>query len=183
MGCRLIQISSMLMMFLLLINIDSSLGRPSTKLSGNEVQEICSTTQNPSFCVQTLNSDPRTAAADLKGLAGISIDMAKASAKETATLISSLVENSSDPKLKGRYQTCAENYDDSIDSLDDCTKSVSSGDYNSLNFQASAAMDGPVTCLDSFDGPPKDPSQLPSKSEDLEHLCSIILAISKRLIG
>ena len=121
MGCRLIQISSMLMMFLLLINIDSSLGRPSTKLSGNEVQEICSTTQNPSFCVQTLNSDPRTAAADLKGLAGISIDMAKASAKETATLISSLVENSSDPKLKGRYQTCAENYDDSIDSLDDCT--------------------------------------------------------------
>lgn len=181
MASHVIHISSMLMTFLLLIN--GSFGRLSTKIASNELNEICSTTQDPSFCVQALNSDPRTANADLKGLAQISIDLAKSSATKTTTLITSLVEKTSDPKLKGRYQTCAENYDNSISSLDDCTKSMSSGDYSSLNFQASAAMDGPMTCLDSFEGPPKDPSELPSKCEDLEHLCSIILAISKRLIG
>ncbi|KAL6325911.1 hypothetical protein AAG906_038402 [Vitis piasezkii] len=181
MACPGIHISSMLMVFLLLIN--GSFSRPSVKIANNELTEICSTTQDPSFCVQALKSDPRTANADLKGLAQISIDLAKASATKTTTLITSLVEKANDPKLKGRYETCAENYDDSISSLDDCTQSVSSRDYVSLNFQASAAMDGPVTCLDSFEGPPKDPSELPTKSEDLIHLCSIILAISKRLIG
>lgn len=93
------------------------------------------------------------------------------------------MEKDNDPKLKGRYQTCAKNYDSSISSLDYCTKSVSFGDYSSLNLQASVAMDGPITCLDSFEGPLTDLSEMPRKCEHLEHLCSIILAISKRMIG
>ena len=173
---RAISISAMLTVFLAFMDVSDS-------MTIKEVQDICSTTQDPPFCVKALNSDSRTAGADLKGLAQISIDLAKADATKTAPLIASLEEKAKDPKLKGRYETCAENYDNSIDSLDECTESVSSGDYNSLNIQASAAMEGPETCLDSFEGPPEDPSQLPGKCEDLIHLCSIILAISKRLIG
>lgn len=67
MASHVIYISSMLMAFLLLIN--GSFGRPSTKIASNELNEICSTTQDPLFCVQVLNADPRTANANLKGLA------------------------------------------------------------------------------------------------------------------
>lgn len=170
MASPVIHISSMLMAFLLLIN--GSFGRPSTMIVSNELNGICSTTQDPSFCIQVLNSNPRTANANLKGLTQISIDLAKSNATKTTTLITSLMEKDNDPKLKGSYQTCAKNYDSSISSLDDCTKSMSSGAYSSLNLQASAAMDGPITCLDSFEGPLKDLSELPNKCEDLEHLCS-----------
>lgn len=152
-------------------------------ITSKEVEDICSTTLDPPFCVQALNSDSRTAGADLKGLAQISIGLTKSDATKTATLIASLVKKAKDAKLKGRYESCAENYDNSISSLEECKESVSSGDYVSLNFQASAAMDGPTTCLDGFEGPPEAPSQLSSKCQDSVHFCSIILAISKRLIG
>lgn len=178
MATQVIRLSSKLMLLLLLVQVHGSFGIPS-----NEVEDICSTTQNPSFCAQTLNADPRTPGADLKALAQISIDLANASATETAALVASLVKTASDPELQGRYQTCAENYDDSIYSLGECSLSVSSGDFTGLNLKASAAMEGATTCLDSFEGPPRDPSQLPSKSAELKNLCSSILAISKRLIG
>ena len=173
-----IQLSSMLMVLLLvLLNINGSLGIAST-----ELQELCSTTQDPGLCVQALSSDPRTAAADLKGLAQISIDLAKANATDTATFVASLVGQTTDPELKLRYQSCATDFNSCIGSLDSCTKAVSSGDFSGLQSQSSASLDGPVSCRDSFQGPPDDPAHVSDKCQITERLISIISAIAKRLI-
>ncbi|XP_059630023.1 pectinesterase inhibitor-like [Cornus florida] len=153
-----------------------------THAATNElITSICSSTTNPSLCVQSLKSDPRTASADLKGLGAISIDIAQSNAKSTLNMIVSLVKQTTDPKLKGRYDTCRENYDDSVSDFDECRKFLKSGDYASLNTYASSALDGPDTCNDGFEGPPAEPPQLQAANKKLEGLCSIVLAISNRL--
>ncbi|XP_059630022.1 pectinesterase inhibitor-like [Cornus florida] len=149
--------------------------------SNKLINSICSSTHNPSLCVQSLKSDPRTASADLKGLGGISIDIAQSNAKSTYNMILSLIKRTTDPKLKGRYDTCRENYDDSISDLDESRQLLKSGDYAGLNIHASAALDGGETCNDNFEGPPAEPAQLKQANQRLEDLCSIILVISNRL--
>ncbi|KAL6990159.1 hypothetical protein U1Q18_015906 [Sarracenia purpurea var. burkii] len=146
------------------------------------ISDICSQTQNPSLCLQALNSDPRSATtADLKGLARISIDITQTNAKQTSDLIASLSKGATSPILKGRYDTCAENYDDAVADLDDASKALDSGDIGTLRIKASAASDGPETCEDSFEGPPAEPSQLQQANKKVEGLCSIILVIGSRL--
>ncbi|KAI8561908.1 hypothetical protein RHMOL_Rhmol04G0378700 [Rhododendron molle] len=146
------------------------------------ISEICSKTQNPSLCLQALRSDRRSARADLKGLALISIDIAQSNAKQTANqLIPALSRGATSPKLKGRYDTCAENYGDTIDNLNEARTALNARDIGTFRIRASAALDGPDTCEDSFEGPPAEPKQLRDANNKLEGLCSIILAIGARL--
>lgn len=146
------------------------------------ISEICSKTQNPSLCLQALRSDRRSARADLKGLALISIDIAQSNAKQTANqLIPALSRGATSPKLKGRYDTCAENYRETIDNLNQARTALNARDIGTFRTRASAALDGPDTCEDSFEGPPAEPKQLRDANNKLEGLCSIILAIGARL--
>ncbi|XP_059630331.1 pectinesterase inhibitor-like [Cornus florida] len=166
---------SILLLSFLLLNHESD-------AAANELlNSICSTTSKPALCVKALKSDPRTAKADIKGLGGITIDLAQSNAKSTKNMIGSLIKQTSDHKLKGTYQTCHENYVDAISDLDRCKKHLESGDYASLNIHGSAALDGPDTCNDNFEGPLAESSKLKQANEHLEGLCSTILAISSRL--
>ena len=168
---------SLLLTFLLFTTL--SYARPTNDL----ISDICSKTRNPTACSQALRSDHRSASADLKGLGQIGIDLAQASAKTTYNLIASLEKTTSDPKLKGRYSSCLENYDDAIGYLDDCRRFLWSGDYGSLSTYASAVLDEPETCQDSFEDPPAAPPQLQLGNQKLENLSSVNLAISSRLFG
>ncbi|XP_057476688.1 pectinesterase inhibitor [Actinidia eriantha] len=170
-------------LLLVILFISPSSQRPSVKAENHLISEICPKTRNPSLCLQALKSDPRSASKDLKGLGQFSIDIAEVFAKQTSKIIASLTNQATDPKLKGRYETCSENYSDAIDSLGQANQFLKSGDYNSLNIYASAAFDGAVTCEDSFEGPPDIPTQLHQADLKLEDLCDIILVISNLLPG
>ncbi|XP_022932476.1 pectinesterase inhibitor-like [Cucurbita moschata] len=120
---------------------------------------------------------------DLKGLATFTLNLAHDKASQSRVLAQSLASKATDPKLKERYATCAEHYDDAVDDIEDGKNYLGKGDYNSVNTMASAAMTEAGDCLDSFMQPPKDPSALSDNGKAVEDICSIILVIGNLLLG
>ncbi|XP_047339882.1 pectinesterase inhibitor-like [Impatiens glandulifera] len=147
------------------------------------VSQICADTRNPSLCNQVLDSDPGASTADLKGLGYISIKIALTNVKQTLPYIKSLVMQTTDVMLKNRYKTCAENYSNTVDSLNQSKTFLDKGDIPSLRTYASAAFDGPGTCEDSFEGPPAAPAKLNDANKKLEDHVSILLKIGALLGG
>ncbi|XP_022949197.1 pectinesterase inhibitor-like [Cucurbita moschata] len=144
------------------------------------VSTICKKTRNPSFCFNVLKSAGTT---DLKGLATFTLNLAHDKATQSYALAQSLASKAVDPKLKERYATCAELYDDAVDDIEDGKNYLGEGDYNGVNIKASAAMTEANDCLDSFTQPPKDPSALSGNGKTVEDICSIILVIANLLLG
>lgn len=153
--------------------------------SENLISVICSKSINPPLCLKALKSDPRSANANLRSLAQISIDLAQASAKETSTMVELLTKNATNRRLKAQYQTCTENYDDAISNLADANNFLKSGDFESLNVYASAVVTDADTCEDSFVESPGsvEPRQLKQANKKLEDFANIILVIAHRLAG
>ncbi|XP_022930195.1 pectinesterase inhibitor-like [Cucurbita moschata] len=149
--------------------------------SQNDVAStICKKTRNPSFCFDVLKSAGTT---DLKGLATFTLNLAHDKTVESRALAQSLASKTIDPKLKERYATCAEQYDNAIDDIEDGKVNLGEGDYNGVNIKASAAMTEAGDCLDSFAQPPKDPSAFSGNGKTVEDICSIILVIANLLLG
>ncbi|XP_022949094.1 pectinesterase inhibitor-like [Cucurbita moschata] len=120
---------------------------------------------------------------DLKGLATFTLNLAHDKVAQTRALALSLASKAADPKLKERYATCVEQYDDAADDIEDGKNDLGEGDYNGVNIKASAAMTEAGDCLDSFTQPPKDPSALSGNGKTVEDICSIILVIANLLLG
>ncbi|KAF7146025.1 hypothetical protein RHSIM_Rhsim04G0244200 [Rhododendron simsii] len=167
--------------------ISLSDARPNRKPTTTLINQICSQAQNSSLCLQVLESDPRSARADLRGLGKISIDIARKDAKQTSNLIASLLKEATNSSLKGQYDVCAELYGGAIDDLNGAgqilnKKVLSPFDISTVRIKASAAFDGPVTCEDGFDeGPANEPSKLKEANKKFKDLCHIVLVIGASL--
>ncbi|CAI9753504.1 unnamed protein product [Fraxinus pennsylvanica] len=136
------------------------------------IGDFCSTVRDPSFCNKALRSDRRSAKADVRGLGQIALDKAIASAKTTLKLAKEL-GNGELPS------TCAEVCSDAIDNLNECQGLLRGNDKESLNVEASAALDDLATCDDEYGA--KEPTNLKNASQTTQGLISIILAVSNRL--
>ena len=141
---------------------------------------ICKKTRNPSFCFNVLKSAGTT---NLKGLATFTLNLAHDKTVKSRALAQSLASKAANPKLKERYATCAELYDNATGDIEDGKVNLGKGDYNGVNIKASAAMTEAGDCLDSFSQPPKDPSALSGNGKTVEDICSIILVIANLLLG
>ncbi|GMP76214.1 hypothetical protein CsSME_00032992 [Camellia sinensis var. sinensis] len=130
------------------------------------ITEICSKTQNPSLCLQTL---PRPSGGDRKALGQISINMTQTNAKQTSNLITSLSKQATDPKLRNIHSMCAENYKDAINNLNQAKNAMNSGDFDGMNAKASAAETDSSICEDGFQRTPK-PFQLQQANKKVSEL-------------
>ncbi|KAK3025352.1 hypothetical protein RJ639_043861 [Escallonia herrerae] len=139
----------------------------SVKSSSQLISEVCSKVPNSALCLEALKSDPRSANADLVGLGRISIDLTKAATKTTYELINSLLNKTSDPRLRGRYDFCSVCYGRAVSDLNESEKSLSSGKYLELNNFAAAALGEKDLCEDNFDVQPEQLKQAIQKAEDL----------------
>ncbi|XP_058209512.1 pectinesterase inhibitor-like [Rhododendron vialii] len=164
--------------------ISLSDARPNRKPTTTLINQICSQTiGNPSLCLQVLESDTRSARADLRGLGKISIDIARKDAKQTSNLSTSLMKEATNSSLKGRYDYCAELYGDAIDDLNGAgqilnKKVLSPLDISDFRIRATTACSGPNFCDDGFDeGLPNEPSKLKEASKKYKDLCEIVLVI------
>ncbi|RAL38603.1 hypothetical protein DM860_002581 [Cuscuta australis] len=154
-----------------------------TNVNSDLVDDVCAKTQHPSICLQALRSDPRTTGADLETLGLISIDISTNETKTAKAIVNALLAGArDDPRLENRYESCLENYQDSIESLEICPDMLRMRDYASLNIRASAAMDRPDTCDDNFEDPPAEPAELRDESVKVQTLCSIVCVISNVLL-
>ncbi|XP_022973411.1 pectinesterase inhibitor-like [Cucurbita maxima] len=139
----------------------------------------CKKTRNPSFCFNVFKSAGTTG---LKGLATFTLNLAHDKASQSRDLAQSLASKAADPKLKERYATCAELYDDVVGDIEDGKKYLWEGDYNGVNIKASAVMTEAGDCLDNFTQLPKDPWALSGNGKTVEDICSIILVIGNLLL-
>ncbi|PHU23697.1 Pectinesterase inhibitor [Capsicum chinense] len=152
-----------------------------TNVRADLINDVCSKTKKPATCLSALNGDLRSKSATLEGLATISIDISLKNTQSGRDLVNSLLKQATDPKLKTRYNSCLENYNDTIDDLKELPPFLKSKDYIGLNVHASAALDGPITCDDNFSSPPAEALQLKAASDKLVELIDIILVISNLL--
>ncbi|PHT53813.1 Pectinesterase inhibitor [Capsicum baccatum] len=152
-----------------------------TNVRADLINDVCSKTKKPATCLSALNGDPRSKSATLEGLATISIDISLKNTQSGRDLVNSLLKQATDPKLKTRYNSCLENYNDTIDDLKELPPFLKSKDYIGLNVHSSAALDGPITCDDNFSSPPAEALQLKAASDKLVELIDIILVISNLL--
>lgn len=144
-------------------------------VSADLVGDICAKSQNPSFCLDFFKSDH---SATLVNLGIKAIDRAGSSAGDTKKLIDSLVKGTTDPSLKGKYQSCSENYGDAVSTLSEARKSLN--DPKTLNIKVSAVMTDVDTCEDGFGKSPVNP-KLKDGNTFLTNVCSVALVISNRL--
>ncbi|TXG71455.1 hypothetical protein EZV62_000034 [Acer yangbiense] len=113
---------------------------PSNAASSKIINDICAKTRFPSICLEILESTPGAAAADVKGLGKITLDLARSTASKTLGQINSLLPKTTDPKLKEIYKTCSEHYDNAIGSFNNAETDLNNSNYFSMNSQASVAM-------------------------------------------
>ncbi|XP_058096169.1 putative invertase inhibitor [Magnolia sinica] len=88
------------------------------------------------FCIHILDSDPRTANADLVGLANISLDLALRNATDTHGYISHLLENATEPSMKKWLNICLEKYDHALAGISDAFMSLASKVYENFDLKA-----------------------------------------------
>ncbi|WKA10917.1 hypothetical protein VitviT2T_028462 [Vitis vinifera] len=80
------------------------------------IQKVCSKTSNRTFCVETLESDPRTPSAyNLPSLARIAIELSIANVSDTQALIASKLRgDTTDPDVKHTLKWCVTWYTEVI---------------------------------------------------------------------
>ncbi|CAM8950701.1 hypothetical protein QQ045_018216 [Rhodiola kirilowii] len=170
--------TSTLVMFLssLLIFISTS-----NAISPGSISQICSRSINPRLCFSTLNSNPRVASSDLKGVGAIVLDISNSKASQTKSIIPSLAAKASNPTLKQRYNECLRDYNEVVVVIAKAKQALGANDPRTVNIRVSAAQTEIGDCVDSFSSPPRDSSDLTKRSRDLFDTLSIVLVISNLL--
>ncbi|CAL1355533.1 unnamed protein product [Linum trigynum] len=150
----------------------------SIRLAGPEITAICDKSVDRQFCLNFLQSTPGISTADLKGAGLIVLDSARAEASSTESYVKALLGKATDPKQKEAYKTCLSNYDDAVDDIEAAKASLSGGDYNGANIQASGAQENADTCDEGVKG-----SDLSKKNQHLFKVLDIVLIIANKLRG
>ncbi|KAM3733266.1 hypothetical protein ACB098_11G122400 [Castanea mollissima] len=152
-------------------------GRLSVKASENVLKEICSSHEDPPFCLQALKSDPHTPFVDLVGLTNISIHLVDVAANKTLALIRSLIKTA-DPELKKHLDACLEMYDVTISETEDAKTALKAHDYETVNVASGSCMINAETCTDTTTGAPP----LQQENKNMRYLCETFVVVSNHLL-
>ncbi|KAH7860518.1 hypothetical protein Vadar_014381 [Vaccinium darrowii] len=172
-----------LLVVLLLVGLSSQ--SPSVKETVG-YDFICRKTANLDLCLEIFESDPRSAVADVKGLAQIADDACEASANQTLKTLGLLINSTmSSPILKERFETCVRYYDIVIANLDMAKRLLASPKYTSALDYSQVAKNYIDDCDALFQSSPisAKPAELEKvtkKSLDLVLIFRVILDVFLR---
>ncbi|XP_047340214.1 pectinesterase inhibitor-like [Impatiens glandulifera] len=152
----------------------------SVNASTTLIQNVCSKTQNPTLCNDILNSDPRSAQADLKGLVQILIDKTYARGNLALTVIASLYKNANNTETKDQLHSCDMSYKSAMIYLNKADAALKSGNKE-IYSDLISVIDGVESCDDVYEGPPVIPPTLEEANKNFEDIVNIIFTISKLL--
>ncbi|KAK4392465.1 hypothetical protein Sango_2024300 [Sesamum angolense] len=144
------------------------------------LDNICTQTKNPNFCLFVLGP---YSSASLQELAGIVIDTTLASATRTSSRIGSLLPSTSDPNLRVVYSLCSNYYSAAISALNAATDKLKSGNYGDLNSAASTVSGDAAACQKTFSIAPSQPIPIATDNDDLDLLSNIFVVVSRILSG
>ncbi|KAJ0092503.1 hypothetical protein Patl1_24806 [Pistacia atlantica] len=147
-----------------------------SKLTIDLLNELCSKTNNPSFCSAVLKLNLEST---LPILAQRTLDLAHDKATTTLSLIGSLIKKTTDPELRKEYVSCYDDYDKAIGEVENGKKALSSSVFYKLGLEANHAIDKANRCRVELKVPA--PNALLSAQEEFKNLCNIIYVISNYL--
>ncbi|CAO2813924.1 unnamed protein product [Amaranthus hypochondriacus] len=132
---------------------------------------------NYTFCLQALNSDPKSQSANLTDLGLISINLVKNNVTNTLSLINSLIEDkTTSTKEKAALEDCSESYTDSIDEINEIVTDYSKKRFDDVYTMMSGVMTNADSCEEGF----KDvgiPSVLTKQNDFVTELGAVTLSI------
>ncbi|XP_070675858.1 cell wall / vacuolar inhibitor of fructosidase 1-like [Malus domestica] len=144
-------------------------------MDANLIAQTCNQTPYPDLCVSTLQSDPRSAKADVKGLGIIMVDAVRAKAREANLQVEELIdrEPGNTPATN-----CRLNYSDIFHlHIPDAVEAFPKDDYKS----AELAMINVVTNADSCERGFSGGSPFKDESQALHDVAYVAAAIAKVL--
>ncbi|RVX13293.1 putative invertase inhibitor [Vitis vinifera] len=147
------------------------------------VDGVCHESQNYSFCIQALESDPKTPAAkDYMDLAVISLNLGISNTTDTRSYINDLYESpETDPSKKPALKGCISGYDGAVGSFKSALGELKE-DALTANYDAKVAGDGAVSCEDQLaSGGVKD-SSISARNQFTLSLSNIADVITTHLL-
>ncbi|KAK0602590.1 hypothetical protein LWI29_035063 [Acer saccharum] len=147
-----------------------------TNAASQLINQVCSRTQNPDFCVRTLTSDPGANTADLKGLDHISLSLTLVTATETKRFIQASLENVTDSGVKQVLDHCNINYAGSVYALGLAITNLEGNLYHEVVVYTNVALENANDCNRVIkQGPP--PPGLQDKNTEMLQFTDISVAI------
>lgn len=141
---------------------------------------VCSKTPNPSLCETCLHSDPKSATADVKGLATISITCGTRDADKLYTDTDNLYTNTKDPALHNLLDNCWWRFLGARDNIDSAGRMLSDKGSDAAKLAITRdAMPMITYCSDLFKKSPTVavPKNIIDEMNVVSTDCQIILGI------
>ncbi|KAJ0965818.1 hypothetical protein J5N97_026956 [Dioscorea zingiberensis] len=162
----------LLLLIIIFTTLSTSHARPIPIHDVNFIQNTCKNTQNPSFCVSTLQSDKRSInVTTVDALAGISLGITVSDAESTLSTINDLAEKSPGTALEEDLHVCAQLYSNAIDDLHDAIDQLNSKEYDAAATTVDQAGDAPDSCEAAFTDGVKSP--VTDRDKRVTDLCGL----------
>ncbi|KAM7462498.1 hypothetical protein LguiA_030619 [Lonicera macranthoides] len=129
---------------LLLFSVHQSFATKSFK-KDDLVKQVCKTTTDPSLCLSTLRSNPRSSSSDVKGLAHIMLEVSLRKGSDNFAQVKKLVQNATDPIIKQCLNLCMMQYGSLIDDVNEAIHYLESNSFRDASLHVGWAAGGAET--------------------------------------
>ncbi|KAL3742640.1 hypothetical protein ACJRO7_018024 [Eucalyptus globulus] len=129
------------------------------------------------FCVASLESNPYSHCADLRGLGLISVKLLRHNVTRTRSYTEKLLKSEEmDPSVRACLEDCLELYSDAVPTLAEAIRAYKDERYEDTNINLSSVMNAPTTCEDGFSEKGAG-SPLAKRNKDSFQLSAVALSI------
>ncbi|GMH02601.1 hypothetical protein Nepgr_004440 [Nepenthes gracilis] len=143
------------------------------------IKQACQKALYKEFCVSTLKARPEAKNIDLKGLAFLTMKVAKEQGNATAAFIDTKLKNEESlaPGLDQALNDCREQYDDALAQIEDSMQAFLANAANDVNTWLSAAMTNADTCEEGLNDAGVG-GAMGDRNQVFVKLCSNALAVT-----
>ncbi|PIA43268.1 hypothetical protein AQUCO_02000594v1 [Aquilegia coerulea] len=148
------------------------------------VVTTCNHTLYSKLCLSSLQSDPRSPTADVKGLAIVALDICNAHGAHMISHVNELKSQKNTtypPYIFSCLDDCINEYQEATGNLKEAAEALENKSYSSVNAFTTAAMTDSDSCEDGCSDNLEYKSPLTLKNQHFFQLCSNALAITNLL--
>lgn len=119
----------------------------------SQLTDFCQKTTNPTLCAKTIQPHFLTGVLDSFKALEVEVDATLDQTKKTVAIIGELLKRHDISKsLKGSLDTCREQYDNILDSIQETKDAIARHDVITAKFKFSAVLSYQASCKDAFEG-------------------------------
>ncbi|KAG6392146.1 hypothetical protein SASPL_146357 [Salvia splendens] len=146
------------------------------------LRDICSSHEKADTCLSLIKGDPRLFDnSNSVDAVNDVIDLALEKINAFGEQLNKWYEDTNDDSIRGRYRTCAENYDDVRAHVEDAERDFGSDDFRSVADRVDEARDELERCKQVFGPGSIDPGHVENRNNEIEIYLDIVRDATTRL--